>query len=161
MLATQRLTSDHRAFLKLLDRLEALSFMPSRRALAKFQSTLGLLLTPLLLHTQLEEDFLFPPLNARLASRDKKAELPGQTLVLEHDELHRLIGRLHGALRRPEDIPADFMDTVRRFCDRLRQHIFAEDTMVFPLAENLLGAHRLERIARDMHQRVLRVRRVA
>jgi hemerythrin-like domain-containing protein len=149
MLATRRLSSDHKAFLKLLDKLEGAAAVPGRHADAVLLKTLRLLLPPLALHARLEEEILYPLLDERM----RPGKPAGATLAQEHAELSALAGRLETALAADA---AEARAGILDFCALLRKHIYLEDHMAFPLAERLLGDAVLETASDRMSARVRR-----
>jgi hemerythrin superfamily protein len=80
-------------------------------------------------HAQLEEEIFYPALRAVAAGNEtlEKSEP-------EHDEMRALIGALR--LLDPQD--ADFDDTFRQLIRTVLHHVADEETILLPLAEELL-----------------------
>ncbi|MCX5795952.1 MAG: hemerythrin domain-containing protein [Elusimicrobia bacterium] len=88
-------------------------------------------------HHAKEEDILFPALD------EPGVRMPcdPRPVMLENHELGRLYVRgLEGALR--EGRKAELLENTRGYCGLLEEHIYKEDNILYPMADEALGAAR-------------------
>jgi len=142
-LAIQHLLKEHREIEKALVKLESL--LDSGAAwTAAHSETLALILLffgrALTCHIQKEEELLFPALEG-LLPRD---EGPLTVLRDEHKDLCRYFCRLCHAghsmseEHHPEALPEEFQRSARATIRIMRDHIYKEDRVLFPLVARLL-----------------------
>ncbi len=110
---------------------------------------LGRLVESLLVHAVLEERYLYPVLHRHGLSgqMDQSKE--------DHDEVRRMLSEL---VRRPAD-DAEVEGLVARLERSVKQHVFLEETIVFPRARAALGEDAFERIGRGMEAALADLRR--
>ena len=88
-------------------------------------------------HHAKEEDILFPELG--------KPEVqmhcdPRQVMLLEHEQGRGFARRLEAALK--DGRPAELAESARGYCAVLEEHIYKEDNILYPMAEEALGPER-------------------
>lgn len=152
----QFLMACHRRIEHRLDTLErAAQTIPLRpeEAIAALQSALQFLDSSGVLHTEDEEDSIFPRLRARMD--------PGERVYLaqlEHDHaeagaIHRRLRQLvHEAAMGKVDAAA-IQGAVERLTFLYRRHIASEDSTLVEYASRLLPPEDREAIAREMRAR--------
>lgn len=102
-----------------------------------------------ILHTQDEEQSLFPRLAGRLSEEDAAC-------VRELESQHREADELYEQLKRfpePGSDPAPWRGVVTRFCEHYRAHIATENNRVFEAARRALSDSELGAIAAEMKRR--------
>lgn len=100
------------------------------------------LLAELAIHNQLEREIFYPAVRA--VAGDDGADFIAQANI-DHDVVERLITDL----RALEPGSPDHDDKIRSLISEMSAHIEQEETMLFPLAEELLGDELVE-LGRDM-----------
>jgi hemerythrin-like domain-containing protein len=149
----QRLRDDHARVLADLDDLERA--VRARLAggrtegagdpLERARALVAMLERQFATHMAAEDDVMFPAIARQLEH--------GPALVAplheEHDELKLMLEALAATLARPDGAARDeqILVQVRDLSDLLRIHIRKEETLVFGVAERLLDAHELARLA--------------
>lgn len=108
------------------------------------------------LHTEDEEQSLFPRLRPLLAESEA-------VLVAELERQHEEAERLHAAVEAaaaelnssppPAGAVEGYRTAVRRLQELYREHIEAEDSRVFAVAERVLSGGHLREIAEEMRSR--------
>ncbi len=152
----QFLMACHRRIEQRLDTLEraaqAIALRPEE-AIAALRSALQFLDSSGALHTQDEEESVFPRLRARME--------PGERVYLaqlEHD--HAEAGAIHRRLRRLADEAsignvdaAAVQEAVQQLTSLYRRHIASEDSTLVDYASRLLSPEDREAIAAEMRAR--------
>jgi hemerythrin-like domain-containing protein len=88
-------------------------------------------------HHAKEEDTLFP----ELGEPGVKMHCDPREVMLQDHELGRMYVRgMEGALR--EGRKAELLDNARRYCGLLEEHIYKEDNILYPMADEALGVER-------------------
>jgi hemerythrin-like domain-containing protein len=134
MRLTEQLSAEHAVFLTELDVLDdLLSQSASTEVLRGAMLTLAAAVEQ---HRAVEEEHLFPAMVRQFG----EGFPPVQAMEADHQEIGRCI---EGVAARSQQTPA----LVQEFIDILRQHIDKEDHVLFPMAEQQIGAAELERLA--------------
>jgi hemerythrin-like domain-containing protein len=94
-------------------------------------------------HQGKEESALFP---AMLRTSNDSSN-PLRHMFFEHDQERSLVTGLEDALRR--DIGTDFVHHAGRLCALLRNHIYKEENILFPLVESTLSASQDEQVSAE------------
>ncbi len=97
----------------------------------------------LTLHRRKEEDVLFP----RLALHFPLGQGPVHCMLLEHRDEHEHISALRRALEQGRLDAA--VEAGRYLLDLLRNHIWKEDNVLFPMAGHLLVAAEQEEVLKE------------
>jgi hemerythrin-like domain-containing protein len=145
MKATQELKNEHRGIEQMLRVLSAISENMGRGESLHLPHVDRIMefLTVFIdkCHHGKEEEFLFPALEAAGVMREGG---PIGVLLGEHDEGRRLVSRLDQCVadHRSGDrqAAAGIQETITAYVNLLQQHITKEDTVLFPLADERLGA---------------------
>jgi hemerythrin-like domain-containing protein len=109
----------------------------SARVLDRFDLELGN-------HFELEEQLLFPAIEAELGPHDLV-----RSLIAEHRQLEALVARLRDA---PEDLSA-----LLEFIELLRIHIRTEENRLFEEVQGRLSAGTLTRLGAEFEARAVRI----
>jgi hemerythrin-like domain-containing protein len=100
-------------------------------------------------HHAKEELHLFPALNARGLPRDAG---PIAVMLREHElgraAIAEMKAALEGTKQRVPGAAARFAQAARGYVELLREHIAKEDSVLFPMAERMLGADGERELAR-------------
>ncbi|HBL16457.1 MAG: hypothetical protein A2X36_06025 [Elusimicrobia bacterium GWA2_69_24] len=88
-------------------------------------------------HHAKEEDLLFPELSAPGVEMHCD---PRQQMLHEHDLGRGFVRGMEAALR--EGNPAALTENARGYCGLLEEHIYKEDNILYPMAEDALGPER-------------------
>ncbi|WP_229506620.1 hemerythrin domain-containing protein [Massilia sp. BJB1822] len=84
-------------------------------------------------HMQMEEQIMFPALEAAIGSNYG----PTSVMRSEHQQLRQIVGRMSDSIaQRSTDAFFDDADTLRML---LRQHNLKEESILYPMAERVLG----------------------
>jgi hemerythrin-like domain-containing protein len=101
-------------------------------------------------HHEKEERYLFPALERQGIPREGG---PVGVMLQEHDAGRRFIQGMAGALERyPREGAAaaiPFAENARQYIELLEAHIAKENTVLFPMATNILGERVQEGLAAD------------
>lgn len=161
MKITDALRGEHGVFYAQFDRFEQTLAVSS---LAAIQAQGALLAAGLAPHAHIENEILFPTLEARMGGefgpipvmRAEHAEIESSLLRLQElRELTRAHDDIDGALARlPEtrDV-AEARQLVRQVLDTARDHFAKEENMLFPMAEEMLDAPTLHDLGGQWAQR--------
>ncbi len=150
MKITDALKGEHGVFYALFDHLEQFA---GGANLSDIKAAGALLAAGLVPHAMIENDVLFPPLEARIGDSG-----PTMVMRMEHQEiegklqeLRELAGthdEIEGALARLPKV--DDLDEARRLVKDIlflaREHFAKEENMLFPMAEQMLDADTLEQL---------------
>mgnify|MGYP001618071809 CR=1 FL=1 len=135
---TEPLTREHEIILRHLTRLERALWDHTDESMRAELNALRGVLVP---HRRKEEEVLF---------RELTLSLPVQCLLDEHEEEERLIGTLRSALDSGD------RDTVVRsgqsLLDHLRNHIWKEDHILYPMAEQSIEGEARNRVLAGFRQ---------
>ncbi|MDH3611717.1 MAG: hemerythrin domain-containing protein [Gammaproteobacteria bacterium] len=106
-------------------------------------------------HHRKEEDILFVAMTARDMPQDSG---PVAVMLREHDEGRQYTAAFRSAAEQMksgnESAAADVVRNVFDYVNLLREHIFKEDHVLFPMAEQIIPADTMQRVSDDF-QRVL------
>ena len=160
--ALQELTHEHEAVLlnlaalqQVLGEMQDGLHQVDSAALDTAENVVRFLRMDLAVHLRKEEEILFPPLEARLG----RQQGPIGVMLMEHEDLRRIVQRLSDALSllRADAEPASRKDTHqevlrwgRGLIGLLRQHIAKEDQCLFPMAASHLGRPQLLVLGEEM-----------
>lgn len=134
---TETLRQEHRTVLEHLNRLEIALVESAERGV---RAELTFLETGLVLHRRKEEEVLFPELDRRFG-----AECPPVRCMLdEHSEERRLLRELNRALEAHDR--AEILRSGNAILHHLRNHIWKEENVLFPMAEQVLEGPQRERV---------------
>ncbi len=158
LFSLQHLLQEHCRTEEILKELETLLYelavapFPKESQRVAFARMMGLLNGDLTLHIRKEEQALFPALEAFLPSDTG----PLAVLCGEHEALQANFHCLWkaGEPLWSEACPSEIAEKLRRFgraaIQRLRDHIYKEDRILFPLVAQYLSEERDEEIVRRM-----------
>jgi len=142
------LTEEHKAIRRALDVLNAMTEKAEQRLQVDRHDVNALLIFLHYFadasHQAKEEAILFPALQLS----DKSFE--PATLLKKHNEERSLIGQTQVALF--TDNSSEFVNSARRLIDILSEHIAGEETVLFPLAEQILTREEAMEITDRMHE---------
>ncbi|MBA1194619.1 hemerythrin domain-containing protein [Pseudomonas entomophila] len=142
MNAIELLTNDHKTVKKLLDDLTS----TTERAVKKRAELLGKLNYELQLHTQLEEEILYPAFK----KAGKKEEA---TMYYEAKEEHRTVDALVlPDLMKTDTGTVEFSGRAKVMKELLEHHIEEEESEMFPKARELFSDAELETLGQQMEQ---------
>lgn len=160
--ALQELTQEHEAVLSNVAALQqALEGMQDglhqvdTAALDAAENVVRSLKTDLAVHLRKEEEILFPPLEGRLG----REQGPLGVMLMEHEDLRRIVQRLSDALSllradaelaSRQDAHQEALRWGRGLIGLLRQHIAKEDQCLFPMAAFHLGRTQLRVLGEEM-----------
>ncbi|OLS62645.1 hemerythrin domain-containing protein [Pseudomonas putida] len=140
MNAIELLTEDHKLVKKLLEELSA----TTERAVKKRAELLQRIEQELHIHTQLEEDILYPAIKQAGGKEEAK-------MYYEAKEEHRTVDSLViPDLLHTETGTVEFAGRVKVMKELLEHHIEEEESELFPTAEKLLGKDLLEQLGQTM-----------
>lgn len=155
----EHLAACHRRIEKRLSTLErAGSSLDAHRdqALAAIQESLRFFSTAGVLHTEDEEQSLFPRLLPRLSESERQIvaalETEHQAAQALHAELDSLVARLQSEPLTPS-VVEQFRNCVSRLSTLYQRHIALEDSTVAELSRNHLSAEQLAGISAEMKRR--------
>ena len=137
MMITEYLTSQHHVFLTQLSFLEELKNAQKLLEPAGLKEVVFMISKAVEQHADIEEKFLFPELEPHLGDQMG----PVAVMEFEHGEIRKV---LH-ALRETDD-PQVIRLEVSKFIVFLRDHLAREETVLFPMAQELVGLKRLETV---------------
>lgn len=146
MKITAVLLRDHQTFYGQFDALESGLLKPAgseiRSQVAELSGSLGT-------HARLEDELLFTTLEPFIGGMG-----PLGVMRIEHEEIERTLTQL----QEPADSAAT-EDLVRQLVDVARQHFAKEETILFPMAEQVLSLAELEELGAqfDARRRVVMI----
>jgi len=104
-------------------------------------------------HHAKEEKLLFPTLNAKGMSFESG---PVAVMLHEHDNGRRYIRGLSGGIEKYQSDPAkakkEIIENARGYIDLLKQHIFKEDNILFPMADSLINEQEQKKLLADFER---------
>jgi regulator of cell morphogenesis and NO signaling len=142
MKITDALKDEHRILSARLDSLERL--LDAGAPLADLRTAAALLSGGLLSHAHLEDDLLFPALEAHMGAGNG----PLAVMRAEHQEIERGLATL-GARQSAEEV----RETLAQVLQVARQHFAKEDEVLFPMAEDVLDGGALEGLGAELLRR--------
>jgi iron-sulfur cluster repair protein YtfE (RIC family) len=146
MNAIELLKEDHREALELLERLETMEDeLDADEAGIEVLPTelFNQLKNALTLHTQAEEQVFYPVMREFDETRDQIAEA-----IEEHQAVDQLLNEM--AELSPED--DEFQEKLEELRENLEHHMEEEEDDLFPKAEELCEAKRLDEMGRQIQQ---------
>jgi hemerythrin-like domain-containing protein len=133
--AIELLKQDHREARNLIEQLESGSqdetASPNMELFNKLKSAL-------MLHTEIEEQIFYPPLENYDETRD---------LVKEAYKEHEQVDELLAEMSNPGD---DWNDQLSELKESIEHHVGEEENEMFPTVEKLFGQERLQEMGRQM-----------
>jgi len=152
MKLTEQLMGEHEIIKKVLDSLQE-KILESRRAMTVDTTFLKKLLQFSKefidsCHHAKEERCLFTCLERRGISREGG---PIGVMLYEHDLGRSLVRKIHDALARYErsEVAVDeVLDRCEEYLELLRQHIYKEDNILFPMGDGVMGEIDQEEVLR-------------
>ena len=138
MNAIELLKKDHKEASALMEQIEVAD-KGDRSAKELFNE----LKQALTLHTQMEEQLLYPALKSFDETKDWVPEA-----IDEHQEVDEILTEM-SALSPREDA---FMDKLTELRDAVEHHVEEEETNIFPKAQKAMGQSRLDEMGRQMEQ---------
>jgi hemerythrin superfamily protein len=139
MNATELLKQDHREVESMIAELEG----AGSEGGAAYVNTFQQLKQALTLHTQIEEQLLYPALEDFEETTDLVEESYD-----EHDEVDQILNDMTGL--NPAD--EEFQELLAQLKDSIEQHVEEEESELFPQAEELLGEDALETMGNQIEQ---------
>ncbi|MEJ5863370.1 hemerythrin domain-containing protein [Pseudomonas farsensis] len=140
MNAIELLTNDHKLVKKLLEELSA----TTERAVKKRAELLQRIEQEVRIHTQLEEDILYPAIKQAGGKEEAK-------MYYEAKEEHRTVDSLvMPDLLETDTGTVEFAGRVKVMKELLEHHIEEEESELFPTARKLLGKDALEEMGQAM-----------
>jgi hemerythrin-like domain-containing protein len=135
MKITEALLGEHGVFYALFDQLE--KAVPASETLSLVQSQGALLAAALKPHASMEDELLFSSLESHLGTN----EGPLAVMRTEHNEIE-------GALARVQEVKdlAEARALVLHAVRTAREHFAKEEQVLFPMAEQVLGAEALTQL---------------
>lgn len=157
MTPTEVLSNEHRLILTVLDRVEEAAerlddgeavspefFLDAAEFIAGFADKC---------HHGKEEDILFVALTTKHMPRDSG---PVAVMLQEHDEGRRYTAGMQSAAERMKagDASAadDIVHNALNYVQLLRQHIFKEDNVLFPMAEQVIPVDDMQKVSEQFQQ---------
>jgi hemerythrin-like domain-containing protein len=134
MNALEILKQDHRGAMSLIKLLEASDEGATDEVFNKLKGAL-------MLHTQMEERHLYPALESQDETRD---------LILESYQAHSRVDELLAEMGSLES--SDFKESLNELKSAIESHVDEEENELFPKAQLILGADRLQEIGRQMKE---------
>ncbi|HKP84918.1 MAG TPA: hemerythrin domain-containing protein [Blastocatellia bacterium] len=138
MNAIELLKSDHQEASTMMEQIETAD-KGDRSAKELFNQ----LKQALTLHTQIEEQILYPALKSFDETKDWVPEA-----INEHQEVDDILAEM-SALSPGND---EFMDKLTELRDAVEHHVEEEETDIFPKCEQVFGQSRLDEMGRQMEQ---------
>lgn len=148
MNAIELLTKDHELVKKLLEELSS----TTERAVKKRAELLHRIEQELQIHTQLEEEILYPAIKQAGGKEEAK-------MYYEAKEEHRTVDSLViPDLLETEPGTVEFAGQVKVMKELLEHHIEEEESELFPTAKKLLGKAKLDELgqAMEMQKKLLK-----
>ena len=140
MNAIELLTNDHKLVKKLLEELSA----TTERAVKKRAELLQRIEQEVRIHTQLEEEILYPAIKQAGGKEEAK-------MYYEAKEEHRTVDSLvMPDLLETDTGTVEFAGRVKVMKELLEHHIEEEESELFPTARKLLGKDALEQMGQAM-----------
>jgi hemerythrin-like domain-containing protein len=136
MKITDALLGEHGVFYAQFGQLE--KAVPASETLAQVQGQAALLGAALKPHASMEDEFLFTPLESHLGTQAG----PLAVMRMEHD-------KIEGALARVQEVQdlAEAQGLVLQVVQVAREHFAKEEQILYPMAEQMLGAETLAQLA--------------
>jgi regulator of cell morphogenesis and NO signaling len=134
MKLTKALLGEHGVFYAQFAYLEQI--VPAATSLAQVQAQAALLSAALETHAGLENDLLFTALEAHLGPMG-----PLAVMRMEHDEIEHILAQL----AETTDL-SQAQELLQRLMQVAREHFAKEERVLFPLAEQHLGAQALQHL---------------
>src|SRR5215813_14903736 len=141
MNATELLKNDHQKAVSMIGELEAADRQV--RTIQTNTDVFNHLNELLMMHTLIEEEVFYPVMKEFDESRDM-----ARSLRKEHKEFERLLSHLSTMAPNVEE----FQRTLADLRESVERHIEEEENELFPLAEELCGAQRLQEMGGRMHE---------
>ncbi len=138
---TSALLAEHGVFYAQFEYLERV--VPSA-PLSEVKSLAAMLESALEVHADLEDNVLFPPIEAHLQAENG----PTAPFREEHDEIRQTLSRVPGA----RDVEAA-REALLRAVELARDHFAKEEQALFPLADETLTAEEQEELGRVWAER--------
>lgn len=130
----EALLGEHGVFYAQFDHLEQAA--PAAESLAQVQSQTALLAAALATHAGLENELLFTALDPHLGQMG-----PLAVMRMEHDEIENTLGQVQAT----QDL-AQAQRLVLHAVRVARDHFAKEEQVLFPMAEQMLGAEGLTQL---------------
>jgi len=154
---TEVLMTEHRAIERVLDVLEKMmdKFETEDKLEVKTLSDIVDFLRNFAdgCHHAKEEKLLFPTLNAKGMPTNSG---PVAVMLHEHDNGRRYIRGISGGIEKYQSDPAkakkEIIENGRGYIDLLRQHIFKEDNILFPMADSLINEQEQKKMLEDFER---------
>ncbi len=160
MKITDALKGEHGVFYAQFELLEEVVAPATLPVLKAQGAILAAGLTP---HAQMENDLLFPALEAHLGTDGPTAAFRAEHAEIESAferlrqlrELNRDHNQIDAALARLPETPslAEARDLIDEIVHAAREHFAKEEQMLFPMAEQLLGERTLEELGAEWARR--------
>src|SRR4030067_1642255 len=103
-------------------------------------------------HTK-EEKLLFPALNAKGMPTDSG---PVAVMLHEHDNgrgyIRGMVNGIEKFSAEPAKAKKEILENARHYIDLLRQHIFKEDNILFPMADSLINEQEQKKLLADFER---------
>jgi hemerythrin-like domain-containing protein len=141
MTAIELLEEDHQLAINLIDELESAD--DDAGTDPTNTETFNQLHEALKLHTRLEEEIFYPALESFDETRDLIKEA-----YKEHEKVDQLLARLSSKAPNEEE----FQENLAELRSSIEQHVEEEEGEIFPKAEELLGASKLEQMGEQMQR---------
>ncbi len=142
MKITKALLGEHGVFYGQFDYLEQV--LPGTGAVEQVQKLAGLLAAGLEPHAKIENEILFPQLEAILGAEAG----PVPVMRMEHDEIESSLAQAQAS----RDLD-QARNLVLHAIDVAREHFSKEEHVLFPMAEQVLDAETLERLGDQWAER--------
>jgi hemerythrin-like domain-containing protein len=150
MKATHHLIQEHKVILRTLDVLDAVAASVEAEASVNTEDTdkiLDFLRWFVDAHHQAkEESILFPAMKAHTESENR----PVQHMMFEHDQERRTVEDLETDVRLARLSP--FVSHANRLSSTLRNHIYKEEQLLFPAADELLTLEEDEAVTEELNR---------
>lgn len=140
MNALEMLRQDHQEAMGMMDQLEMDDQEVGGQSKMAVFSQLKQALT---LHTKMEETLLYPALQNNEQTRD---------LISESYEEHQTVDEILSEMATMSPSDGDFSTRLAELRENVEHHVEEEENEMFPKAEQILGQHRLQEMAKQMEQ---------
>ena len=150
--STDSLGAEHQTVLRALDKLEKYSKLwgtgnaaSDAEAKAGLEEVLVFLDQELELHLKKEEVALFPAMEAVIGK-----DGPTFVMLMEHEDLRKYVAQLNSLVPTLGEADADKAKQLQRtgdyICRLLRGHIEKEDTVLFPMANQVVSPAEMSKV---------------